>query len=285
MDLRNLELFVHLAQTLHFGKTAEAMYVTPSTLSRAIQRLEDDTQIQLFERNNRAVNLTHAGQVFLAFAHQTLAAWQQTQVQLQAQQHELTGALSMYCSVTASQSHLPNLLNQYKRLHPNVDMQLVTGDPALAEQRLLKKHSDVAISIYTPAFPEELSFVSLGEVPLVLIAPRAFRIRQMRDVKWHTHQMILPDSGPSKRIVHHWLAEHNIRPQIYAHVGGNEAIVSMVALGVGIGFVPQIVVDHSTLKDQVRMIQVSDIEPYILGLACIRARAEEPKIKALLALA
>lgn len=285
MDFRSLELFSHLASTLHFGKTAEAMYVTPSTLSRAIQRLEDDTQIKLLERNNRAVNLTHAGHVFLKFTHQTLAAWQQTQVTLQQEKEELRGALSMYCSVTASQSHLPELLNAYKRLHPNVDMQLVTGDPALAEQRLLQKHSDIAISIHTPEFPKELAFVPLGQVPLVLIVPKTLKIRDVKEIQWPKQQMILPDSGPSKRIVHHWFAEHNIRPQIYAHVGGNEAIASMVALGLGIGFVPQIVLDHSTLSHQVRQIQVDDIEPYSLGLACLATREKEPKIQAMLKMA
>ena len=41
MDIRLLTLFHHLANTLHFGKTAAACYVSPSTLSRAIQRLEE----------------------------------------------------------------------------------------------------------------------------------------------------------------------------------------------------------------------------------------------------
>ena len=47
MDLRNLELFLHLADSLHFGKSADAMAVSPSTLSRAIQRLEQETDLQM----------------------------------------------------------------------------------------------------------------------------------------------------------------------------------------------------------------------------------------------
>ena len=62
MDLRNLELFLHLADSLHFGKSADAMAVSPSTLSRAIQRLEQKTGCVLFERDNRSVRLTPAGE-------------------------------------------------------------------------------------------------------------------------------------------------------------------------------------------------------------------------------
>ena len=53
MDFRSLQLFNHLATSLHFGVTAEAMYVSPSTLSRVIQRLEDELGCSLFKRDNR----------------------------------------------------------------------------------------------------------------------------------------------------------------------------------------------------------------------------------------
>ena len=58
MDLRDLKLFLHLAESCHFGRTARAMHVSPSTLSRQIQRLEEDVGHALFLRDNRTVTLT-----------------------------------------------------------------------------------------------------------------------------------------------------------------------------------------------------------------------------------
>ena len=95
------------------------------------------------------------------------------------------------------------------------------------------------------------------------------------------HSFILPESGPSKRIVHHWFAEQGIRPRIYATVAGNEAIVSMVALGCGLGIVPEVVLDHSIVGQKVNRIALDDIEPYQLGLCCLQKRADEPAIRAL----
>lgn len=63
MDLRDLKLFLHLADSRHFGRSARAMHVSPSTLSRQIQRLEDDLGQALFLRDNRTVTLTDAGNV------------------------------------------------------------------------------------------------------------------------------------------------------------------------------------------------------------------------------
>ncbi len=53
MDLRDLKLFLHLAESHHFGRTAKAMHVSPSTLSRQIQRLEGILGQPLFLRDNR----------------------------------------------------------------------------------------------------------------------------------------------------------------------------------------------------------------------------------------
>lgn len=61
MDLRDLKIFLHLAESRHFGRSARAMHVSPSTLSRQIQRLEDDLGQPLFVRDNRTVTLTEAG--------------------------------------------------------------------------------------------------------------------------------------------------------------------------------------------------------------------------------
>ncbi|UZG98843.1 LysR family transcriptional regulator [Salmonella enterica subsp. enterica] len=72
MDLRDLKTFLHLAESRHFGRSARAMHVSPSTLSRQIQRLEEDLGQPLFVRDNRTVTLTEAGEELRVFAQQTL---------------------------------------------------------------------------------------------------------------------------------------------------------------------------------------------------------------------
>ncbi len=71
MDLRDLKTFLHLAESRHFGRSARAMHVSPSTLSRQIQRLEEDLGQPLFVRDNRTVTLTEAGEELRTFAQQT----------------------------------------------------------------------------------------------------------------------------------------------------------------------------------------------------------------------
>jgi LysR family positive regulator for ilvC len=282
MDIRSLELFQHLANSLHFSKTADALFVSPSTLSRTIQRLEQECGTTLFVRDNRKVKITAAGLSLLSFSQQTLADWKKLKADLSNDQQKLQGELSVFCSVTASYSHLPKLLDNFRHKYPQVEIKLATGDPALSVSKVMQQEADAAIAIHTPDFPAELEFKSLGEVRLLLIAPKDAQLNQLSQVDWRQHSVVLPESGPSKRIVHHWFAEHGIKPRVYATVGGNEAIVSMVALGCGLGIVPEVVLENSVISQKVSRIPLADIEAYQLGLCCLKKRATEPAIDALL---
>lgn len=280
MDLKSLQAFQHLANTLHFGKTADALFLSPSTLSRVIQRLEEESGSRLLIRDNRTARLTPAGQKMLQYADTTLQSWQQLLSEIDDKNQILRGDLSFFCTVTASMSHLPPLLERFKTQYPEVEIKLATGNPGESTKRLSEQVTDMAIAIHTPNFPEELHFEHLDSVSLIMVLPKSHSAQKISDIDWTKEQMILPDIGPSKRIVHHWLSEQGIRPRVYASVGGNEAILSMVALGCGIAIVPEIVVSHSSIADKVNMISINNIESYRLGLCCLKKRRNEPIINA-----
>ena len=74
MDFDDLRLFLHLSRTLHFGRTSQECHISASALSRSIQRLEQSVGQQLFERDNRSVELTRAG-ALLPYTVAGLAPW------------------------------------------------------------------------------------------------------------------------------------------------------------------------------------------------------------------
>ena len=135
-------MFVHLSQTLHFGKTAMAFHMSPSTLSRAIQRIEQGVGSELLLRDNRSVVLTETGKKFQHYAQQQVEQWQIFKQSLDENQQVLTGKLSVYCSVTAAYSHLPPLLERFRKQHPLVEIMLTTGDASDALEQVQNKSVD-----------------------------------------------------------------------------------------------------------------------------------------------
>ena len=91
MNQRELSLFLHLAKSLNFARTSEACHVTPSSLSRVIQRLEAEVGTPLFERDNRHVALTPAGRAFREFADETRNNWLLLKERLAHDERVLTG--------------------------------------------------------------------------------------------------------------------------------------------------------------------------------------------------
>ena len=114
MTFNDLKIFITLTQTQNFAKTAALHHMSPSTLSRQIQKIEEELGQQLLWRDNRQVSLTPNGEVFLAFAQQQWQSWMLFQQQLHTQEEELSGELKLYCSVTAAYSHLPGVLEKFR---------------------------------------------------------------------------------------------------------------------------------------------------------------------------
>ncbi|WP_036770838.1 HTH-type transcriptional activator IlvY [Photorhabdus australis] len=288
MDIRDLKLFLHLAESCHFGRTAKSMHVSPSTLSRQIQRIEETLGHPLFLRDNRSVKLTFAGEQLKQFAQQTLLQYQQLQHSLNQQSPSLSGELRLFCSVTAAYSHLPQILDRFRAEHPLVEIKLTTGDAADAVNKVQSNDADLGIAGKPEKLPDNVSFTKIGKVPLVLIAPSLpCTVRTLvtqENPNWDTIPFILPEHGPSRKRIEHWFRHHQINnPLIYATVSGHEAIVSMVALGCGIALIPNVVVENSPepVRNRISLLDnISLVEPFELGICVQRKRLNEPLIKA-----
>jgi LysR family positive regulator for ilvC len=93
--------------------------------------------------------------------------------------------------------------------------------------------------------------------------------------------MILPETGLARQRADRWFRELGVKPRIYAQVAGNEAIVSMVSLGFGVGVVPEIVLDASPLSEQVTMLRVTPaLAPYEVGLFTLEKKLRSPLVRA-----
>lgn len=279
MDITKLKLFCSLAGSLHFGRAASACHVSPSTLSRNIKQLEDDLGVDLFERDNRSVALTREGDSFLDFAREVLQQWETYQESLVAKADKLYGQLSIYCSVTASYSFLYDILTEFRVKHPGIAIKLHTGDPAQSIERVQAGYEDIAIAAKPEKLPAGMSFKSIAHSSLVFICAKGHL--EWNEADWNHIPIIIPEEGLPRERLNVWFNEHQIKPDIYAEVKGNEAIVSMVSLGFGVGVLPKMVVDNSPLANQVEAFsRQPDLGPYSMGLCVMEKRLKSPILAA-----
>ncbi len=284
MDFKDLNQFIVLAETLHYGQAAERCHTSASTISRVVQKIENELGQQLFERDRRDVRLTQAGENFLTFAINTLEQYDQFKRSISTQASELQGELSLYCSVTASYSFLSELLSVFREQYPHVDIRLRTGDAAQAVDMALNGEVDIAIAARPDQLPNRLTFKPITQVPLTYIAPSqpgpvTDLLRAEPD--WSKVPMILSERGLARVRVERWFKQLGLKPSIYAQVSGHEAIVAMVALGFGVGVVPDLVLTNSPMAGNVRTLNVHpELEPFSVGLCVQSKHLPDPLVQA-----
>ncbi len=289
MDMRSLQLFLSLEQTLNFSRTAEQRHLSLSAVSRSLQRLEDEVGQRLFERDKRTVRITRAGEQFRDYARQAVTDWERLLVDFKPDPQHLRGEVRIYCSVTASYSVLSPILERFRSLYPGIEVLLHTGDQADAISRVHAGVDDISVAARPDDLPGSLAFLVLQQSPLQLIAPgfpcavseQLQQGERSGEIPWAELPFIVAERGLSKLRLDQWFAQRRQRPRIYAQVAGHEAIAAMVGLGLGVGLIPELVLDNSTFRDQLRTVAAEPaLEPFPVGLCSPHQRLENPLVSA-----
>lgn len=285
MDLDALRLFLHLSRSLHFGRTSKECHISPSALSRTIQRLEEQSGAALFVRDRRSVALTDEGKLLQAFAQDTLSRFESLEQRLKRSQDRLQGSISIFASVTACQSFLPPLLSRFRREHPEVQIRLETGYAMDALEMLRSGSVDVSVAALPDDIPPTLAARVVVKIPLVFVAPSetsAVSEQLSREtIAWQDVPMILPSSGLARDYVDRWFRKKRLAPRIYGEVAGSEAILSLVSLGCGVGIVPRLVADQSPLRTSLSVLDVEPkLQPFRVGVCTEKKKLKSPVVKA-----
>jgi LysR family positive regulator for ilvC len=93
--------------------------------------------------------------------------------------------------------------------------------------------------------------------------------------------MVLAERGLARERLLGQLQLRVQRPNIYAQVAGHEAVVSMVSLGFGVAVVPELVMQHSSKQEAIRILPwLNELAPFELGLCALEDRLADPLLQA-----
>lgn len=161
MNLRSLEYLVALADHRHFGRAAEACYVSQPTLSAQIRKLERELGVELVERHPRGVLLTPAGEVIVERARRILGDAEGIRQVARLHHDPATGAVSVGIFPTLAPYVLPHVMPVVRARFPRLQLMLVEEKSDILLRQLLDGQLDVAVlatPIDTAGLHEELLF-------------------------------------------------------------------------------------------------------------------------------
>jgi len=247
MDLRQLQYVVQLAKERNFSRAAEKLHIAQPSLSQQLSKLESELGVLLFSRTTNSVEPTHAGQIFIDKAAAILDAVEQLRQEMDDLAQMRKGRL-IVGSLPITGSHvLPHVLPVFRARYPEIEVTLVEDTTSRLEQLTAVGQTDLSL-LSLPLGDPSLTWEPLIEEEIILAVPPRHRLAgrsggngvEVRELDGEPFIVLKKGQG-FRKITLDLCRDAGIEPRIVFESGNIETVQSLVAAGMGIAFVPQMV--------------------------------------------
>ncbi|MEO7936623.1 MAG: LysR substrate-binding domain-containing protein, partial [Dokdonella sp.] len=182
MNLRDLQYLVALAEHKHFGRAAEATFVSQPTLSTQIMKLEDELGVALVERTPRKILLTEVGREIVQRARDVLNEVEQIRLIARRTLDPESGTLRLGIFPTLGPYLLPHVIPQIRERFPRLELLLVEEKTEVILRQLREGRLDAGI-LALPVHDQQLHVEKLFDEPFVLAVPAGNPLANHRSIK------------------------------------------------------------------------------------------------------
>jgi DNA-binding transcriptional LysR family regulator len=245
MELRHLRYFVAVAEERHFGRAAARLHMAQPPLSQQIRHLETELGIELLRRTTRRVDLTAAGEAYLARAREVLAAVDAAGDEARRVAEGLVGRVVIGCVGSATYSLLPALARALREELPDIDFAF-RGEMLVPDQVAALRDGRIDLALLRPPVDEAaLRLTTLRREGLIVALPeghplaarKRLRVTDLRDEELIVH------AGRGRSVMHDLVTalcrQAGFEPRVRHEVAETSTLVTFVAAGLGVALVPE----------------------------------------------
>lgn len=251
-SIKQLKYLCAVAEHKHFSKAAAACHVTQSTLSAAIQDLESQLGVVVFERNKKTVLITPLGEKLLHQARGILGAVEDFVSLARANEGALSGEIRLGVIPTIGPFILPPILKNLRKSYPKLKLYLKEALSAQLLLQLQQGRLDLIMLAFPYAMPD-METVSLFRDEFLLCLPPGHKLEKAKQVKQQQlrgESLLLLEEG-------HCLRDHALEAcklqsadtDLVYQGTSLHTLVQMVANGLGVTLLPEMAVQANVLGD------------------------------------
>jgi DNA-binding transcriptional LysR family regulator len=291
MNLKQLEVFIAVAESGSFSLGAEKSFLTQSTVSQHISALESEFGLKLFDRTGKGALPTAAGKLLLKHARSVTDGAREIPVIMDRFKGLESALLSIGGSNIPGSYIIPDILALFHRDHSGVTVTLLQDDSREIVEKL--KRDEVELAVIGNCYEEQgIVFDPLESDNIVLVADADHRWKERKEIalsELREESFVLrePGSGTGKA-VRESLAAAGYAPdqlKVVAYLGSNESVKQAVINGVGISFVSEMSVRKECTRGELFIVNVGGFAiTRRFYLASRRGRELSPAAKAFAAL-
>jgi DNA-binding transcriptional LysR family regulator len=257
MELSHLRYFVQVALSRSFSRGAELAHVSPPAMTKAIQKLEDELGVALFERTTRQVSLTESGKAVLQRAREALSQVDGIATDLDELKHEISGELRVGAMEVFSVRALPRAIAELARDLPKVTPLAYEMHPDSMQRHLADGLIDVAFTIGEPS-TKEIHAEMLGESPGRIVCGRPhplYKAGRISRLALRQHPFVAPSFFQREHLPSlDQFPDETYPRRIGATVELLQMMVELTMAGRYLGYFPEISVAHHLSSGALRAL-------------------------------
>lgn len=275
MDEKDFELLNVLNETRNITRAADQLYLTQSALSKRIKSIEKELGIEMILRSRQGILFTPKGEAVLAHCGRAAKEMNQLRKTLDSMGEEICGTLNTGISINFAQYRLPDILADYHKQYPKVNLHITTGQSRHLYRQMLDGSLDIAV--LRGEYPWEQVQFLLSQENICLIRNVEYENTPLSDIMYISHRT---DSAQSAMIAR-WLREQGLNPRPKGFCVDNiTTCVEMVRRGLGWALIPEIALEHFHGCKQPCVFENG--EPFVRRtyIFCQREAMELPQVQA-----
>lgn len=262
MNLQQLEYIVALATHQHFGKAAEACFVTQPTLSMMVQRLEEEMDVKIFDRSRQPVIPTAVGQEIIDQARQVLREVESLQEIAQASKSTVAGELRLGIIPTLSPYLLPLFLPAFVKKYPEVKLKISERTTGLIVEMLQAGALDAGILV-TPLQNSSVRETPLFYEPFVVYSAKDYGKEFLLPEDIDPNQLLLLEEGHCLRsqILNICALRSKTELPVEYEAGSLETLKQLVDVNNGITILPELATLYLSKEQLKKVKRLAQPEP------------------------
>lgn len=245
MELRHLRYFVAVAEERHFGRAAARLHMAQPPLSQQVRNLEAELGVELLRRTTRRVDLTAAGEAYLARAREVLASVDEAGAEARRIADGLVGRVVIGCVGSATYSLLPALARTLREELPGIDFAF-RGEMLVPDQTAALRDGRIDLALLrSPVDDAALRVTALRRESLIVALPEAHPLaaRQRVRVTDLREEELIVHVGRGRSVMHGLVTslcrDAGFEPKLRHEVEETSTLVTFVAAGLGVALVPE----------------------------------------------
>lgn len=246
MDFRQYQYVLKVAELKNMTKAANELYITQSSLSHYIAKIEEELGAKLFNRNTAPISLTKAGETYVETAKIVLSLNEKMKRDVQDIAREKKGVLTIGMSGARASYFLPYVLPEFKAKYPAIEIKTVETKSSAIEEQVLKGSCDMGL-FPLPVFNDKLQSETVCREELVLVSGQLLKAgtvegsrRYVELVNCVDKNFLLLKKGHGIRTAIEVLfMEAGVHPSSVFETTSNETAYRLATAGMGIAIVPE----------------------------------------------